>query len=457
MARRKTIRKTKIVATIGPACDDLRVLKAMIEAGMNVARLNFSHENHDAHRRRLELIRQASRELSANVGTMIDTKGGEIRTGSVENGTVELSEGSPFMLYPGADRLGDAGGVSVSYPGLAKQVRLGSLILIDDGQIELRVESLEENAIRGLVIRGGELGNHKGLNVPGTNLLLDAMSDANLNDLQFAVDNEMDYIAASFVRTAEDVLEIRRFLEERDAVIPIIAKIENEEGLKNLEQIVAAADGTMVARGDLGVEMPPQQVPVIQKRIIRTTVSSGKPSITATQMLDSMERNPRPTRAEASDVANAILDGSSAVMLSGETARGRYPMEAVRTMHELALQAEASLDEYGYLQQINHLRAAAILTLTESGFTSRSISKYRPACPILAVTVDPNVVRRLAMNWGVTAMLCERAPSDENKIAFGVTRAREWGVVVPGDLVVATAGTSSEAGSTNLIRIVTVS
>jgi len=476
MSARRVIRKTKIVATIGPACDDLEILKAMIRAGMNVARLNFSHEDHPAHERRLERIRRACAELSANVATMIDTKGGEIRTGSVEGGQVALVEGTPFTLYAAADRLGDASGVSISYPGLVQEVRPGSPILIDDGKLELRVEALEDHAIRCVVVTGGPLSNHKGLNVPGTSILLDAMSDANRADLQFAVEHEMDYIAASFVRSAADVLEIRRFVEERGASIPIIAKIENEEGLKNLEQIVVTADGTMVARGDLGVQLPPQQVPVIQKRIIRATVSNGKPSITATQMLDSMERNPRPTRAEASDVANAILDGSSAVMLSGETARGRYPVQAVRTMSDLALQAEASLDEYGYLQRIqpnptaavteaisqaaitmaNHLGAAAILTLTESGFTSRSISKYRPRCPILAITSAPDVVRRLAMNWGVTALLHEGEASDEERVRFGVAWARAQGVVVPGDLVVATGGASGLTGSTNTLRIVTV-
>jgi pyruvate kinase len=286
----------------------------------------------------------------------------------------------------------------------------------------------------------------------------------------------MDYVAASFVRSPGDVLAIRSFLQERGATTPIIAKIEAREAVARLDEIVAIADGIMVARGDLGVELSPQEVPVAQKRIIRTTVGSGKPVITATQMLDSMERNPRPTRAEASDVANAILDGTSAVMLSGETARGRYPVLAVRTMSELALGAEASLAEYGYLQQIRphptavvteaisqaaitmarHLRASAILTLTESGFTSRSISKYRPDCPILAVTMSPEVVRRLAMNWGVTATLFHDHPTDEQKIEFGLRWARERGHVAAGDLVVCTAGTSTETGSTNMIRIVTV-
>ena len=476
MTPRRVVRKTKIVATLGPACDDLGVLRRMIEAGMNVARLNFSHGNHAEHKRRLDGVRAASRELDIPVAAMLDTKGAQIRTGSVEDGAVQLSEGSAFTLYAEADRLGDASGVSISYPGLVRDVHPGDAVLMDDGKLELRVERTDDQSIHTRVVTGGELSNHKGLNVPGIELLLDAMNDANRADLQFAVDHDIDYIAASFIRRPSDVAEIRAFLAERGASTPIIAKIESAEGLRNLDAIVAVADGVMVARGDLGVELPPQQVPVIQKRIIRTTVGNGKPVITATQMLDSMERNPRPTRAEASDVANAILDGTSAVMLSGETARGRYPVQAVRTMSDLALQAEQHLDEYGYLQRIRydptaavteaisqaaitmakHLHAAAIFTLTESGFTSRSISKYRPDCPIVAITSAPDVVRRLAMNWGVSATLYRGDPSDESKVSWGIRWARERGIVEPGDLVVATAGISSEAGSTNMVRLLTV-
>jgi pyruvate kinase len=447
----------------------------MIQAGMNVARLNFSHENHVAHGRRLELARRASDELGVPIAAMLDTKGAQIRTGSVENGGVTLSDGDPFTLWSG-DELGDAQGVSVSYPGLANDVRAGATVLIDDGKIELRVEAVEPGAVRCRVVHGGPLTNHKGVNLPGTAVLVEAMDDANRADLQFAVDHEMDYIAASFVRNADDVRQIQTFLADRGASTPVIAKVETREALSRLDEIVATAAGIMVARGDLGVELLPQEVPVAQKRIIRATVGNGKPVITATQMLDSMERNPRPTRAEASDVANAILDGTSAVMLSGETARGRYPVLAVRTMSELALGAEASLAEYGYLQQIQsrstevvteaisqaaitmarHLKARAILTLTESGFTSRSISKYRPDCPILAVTMSRQVVRRLAMNWGVTATLYAGDPADEKKIEFGLRWARARGYVEPGDTVVCTAGTSTQTGSTNMIRIARV-
>jgi len=462
------------VATIGPACDEVETLTRMLEAGMNVARLNFSHENHERHLRRLEQVRQAATSTGCNVATMLDTKGAEVRTGTVVEGT-RLEEGAPFYLLAG-DTLGDAAGVSISYPSLATEIPPGARVLIDDGHLELVVESQRPGALACRVVRGGALGSHKGVNLPDTTLHLDGLNEANRADLRFAVEHGIDYIAASFMQCAEDVTALRAFLHECGGRIPIIAKIENREGLRNLEAIVAVADGSMVARGDLGVEIGAAEVPVAQKRIIRHTVGSGKPTITATQMLDSMEHSPEPTRAEASDVANAILDGSSAVMLSGETARGQYPVETVRTMSELALGAEASLREYGYLQQIaphpnamvveavsqaahsmaNHLRARAILTLTESGFTSRQISKYRPRCPILAVTSSAAVARRLALNWGVTATLAEGAEDDEARVAHALGWAQQQGILEAGDVVVVTAGISHEAGSTSSIRVITV-
>jgi len=475
MSERRTLRKTKIVATVGPACDDVGTLTRMIDAGMNVARLNFSHEDHERHAARLERVREAAVAASAHVGTMLDTKGAEIRTGSFLEEVV-LKAGAPFRLFAD-DALGDANGVSISYPDLVRELEPGHAVLIDDGHIELVVEGLSDGALECRVVRGGPLSNHKGINVPGKALLLDGLNEANQADLRFAAEHGIDYIAASFMQRADDVEAIRGFLEGLGGGhIRIIAKIENREGLQNLDEIVEAADGTMVARGDLGVEIGAAAVPVEQKRIIRSTVGSGKPTITATQMLDSMERSPQPTRAEASDVANAILDGSSAVMLSGETARGQYPVEAVRTMSEFAVGAEASLREYGYLQQTqphptaaiveavsqaahtmaNHLVARAIVTLTESGFTSRQISKYRPRCPILAVTKSPDVARRLALNWGVTATVDEDAADDQAKLDHVLTWARERRVLGSGDLVVVTAGISREAGSTSSIRVVTV-
>ena len=477
--RSRDIRKTKLVATIGPACDGLDTIKAMIHAGMNVARLNFSHDTHVEHRKRLETVRQAARELGANVAVMLDTKGVKIRTGRVEGGIAHLVTGDPFTLYTDG-RMGDARGASVSYTELPDEVEPGSKILIDDGVIELQVELVEQdvNVIRCRITRGGNLADRKGVNLPGTSLGMPAMTAENRADLVFAVENGVDYIAASFVRGREDVRDIRQVLTEHGAHIPIIAKIETAIGVQNLEEIVAEADGTMVARGDLGVEIPLQEVPLTQKKIIRTTVMNGKPVITATQMLDSMRTSPLPTRAEVSDVANAILDGTSAVMLSNETAAGKYPVEAVRTMASLALEAEKGLREYGHLQQVtaarthevteavcqaaitmaNHLHAAAIIALTESGRTARWISKYRPRCPILGVSRWPAVARAFAMNWGVSGVLLESDANatDDDVIDFALRRARELGIAVPGDVCVVTAGRSRETGSTNLIRVVSV-
>jgi len=476
MPRKRVLRKTKVIATIGPASDSVETLKAMMRAGMNVARLNFSHGTHEEHRKRLECIRQAARELEANVGIMLDTKGMEIRTGRLEGGSTILTAGEPFTLYC-EERLGSAGGVSITYPQLAEEVSAGAAVLLDDGVLELRVESIEAGDIHCRVARGGRLEDRKGVNVPGGVLSrASAMSPQDREDLLFAVEHGVDYIAASFVRSGADVIEIKNLLQERGAQIPVIAKIENSEGVKNLEEIVAVADGTMVARGDLGVELPLPQVPLIQKKIIRTTVMNGKPVITATQMLDSMTHSPIPTRAEVSDVANAILDGTSAVMLSGETAKGSYPVEAVRTMAALALAAEEKLGEYGYLQHIlpqvanvvteavsqaaialaGHVNAAAVVTLTESGFTARSMSKYRPTCPILAVTVSPDVLRKLSMNWGVTAILFEGQRSDEAMVQYAIRHGRDIGYINPGDHVVVTAGISQTTGSTSTIQVLTV-
>jgi pyruvate kinase len=476
MPSKRVIRKTKVIATIGPASDPLETLKAMIRAGMNVARLNFSHGTHEEHRKRLECIRQAADELSANVGIMLDTKGVEIRTGRLQGGSATLTAGDAFILYQ-EDRLGDSGGVSISYRDLAEELSEGAAILLDDGVLELRVESIEGADIHCKVARGGVLEDRKGVNVPGGALSrAPSMSSQDREDLIFAVEHGVDYIAASFVRSGADVIEIKNLLHERGADIPVIAKIENIEGVRNLEEIVSIADGTMVARGDLGVELPLPQVPLIQKKIIRTTVTNGKPVITATQMLDSMTHTPMPTRAEVSDVANAILDGTSAVMLSGETAKGSYPVEAVRTMAALALAAEEKLAEYGHLQHIlpqvanvvteavsqsaialaDRIQAAAVVTLTESGFTARAMSKYRPTCPILAATVSRDVLRKLSMNWGITAILYEGERSDKAMVQFAIRHGRDIGCINPGDDVVVTAGISQTTGSTSTIQVLTV-
>ena len=348
-------RQTKIVATIGPACGTLERLTDMIRAGMNVARLNLSHGTLPDHKEQIRLLREASQRAQTSIAIMIDTRGIEIRTGLIKTGTVELLSGANFTLYTD-EREGDVEGVGVTYRKLAEEVSSGIPILLDDGAIELEVTSVADGAIHCKVIHGGLLGNSKSVNLPDTRLALSAVSPENRKDvvreLGFAAENDVDYIAASFIQSADDIYKMREILIENDVNIPIIAKIENKAGVENLEEIVSAADGIMVARGDMGVELPLADVPATQKSIIRTTVSNGKPVITATQMLASMERNPKPTRAEASDVANAILDGTSAVMLSGETAVGKYPVEAISTMATITRRAESSLKEYGYLQRI---------------------------------------------------------------------------------------------------------
>ena len=474
------IRKTKIVATIGPACDSTQMLMALIHAGMNVARLNLSHGTLEDQSGRIERIREAAAELNTNVAIMIDTRGIEIRTGQLTTNSVELRPGQTFTLATG-ERPGDATGVSVSFKGLAAEVFPGTSILLDDGAMELKVTTVNGGDIVCEVVHGGILRNSKSVNLPDVQLSISAVGPENREDvireLTFATDNDVDYIAASFVQSADDVVRMREIMAERGVEIPIIAKIENKAGVANLEEIIAAADGLMVARGDLGVELPLAEVPGTQKKMIRKTVMNGKPVITATQMLASMEWNPKPTRAEASDVANAILDGTSAVMLSGETAVGRYPVEAVRMMATLAQRAESQLEEYGYLQKIlpheinvvteavsqaavtmaKQLNAAAIFSLTSTGFTSRLISKHRPDCPILAITGSRRVARWLSMNWGVLPILNEEERSDSQKIEFGIARARQLGYLRAGDIIVATTGHDQRAGGTDQIRVIEVS
>ena len=475
----KPIRKTKIVATIGPACDSPDVLESMIRAGMNVARLNLSHGTLAEHHARLLQVRRAADALGTSVAIMIDTRGIEIRTGRLAARMVELLPGASFDLHTDG-RVGDVSGVSVSYVKLPEEVSARTPILLDDGAIELEVRSVEAETIHCDVVHGGLLGEGKSVNLPDTRLSLTAVSPENRDDvireLGFAAENDVDYIAASFVQTDEDMVRMREILAERGVEIPIIAKIENRVGMANLEAIVEAADGVMVARGDLGVELPLAEIPSSQKRIIRTTVSRGKPVITATQMLASMEHNPKPTRAEASDVANAILDGSSALMLSGETAVGEYPVRAVEMMATLARHAEQDLAEYGYLQAIaphptnvlteavgqaavglaDQIKAAAIFSLTETGFTARLVSKHRPSCPILAITGTTAVTRRLCMNWGVLPIQYGGEKTDEEKVVFGIERAKALGYIHRGDNVVATAGQTEHAGGTNLIRVIEV-
>ena len=475
MSTQHRLQKTKIIATIGPACDQETVMRGMITAGMNVARLNLSHGTLESHAERLQKLRRVAAELNSNLAIMVDTRGREIRTARLADGLAVLEPGQTFTLYAD-DRLGSKDGVAVSHASLHDHVKLRDRILLDDGLIELSVAGIALDGIRCRVECGGELRDRKGVNLPDNASVFDSIDSDVAGDLEFVAKHDAEYVAASFIRDAADINRIRAKLDALDADTPIIAKIESRGGVENLDEIIAVADGTMVARGDLGVELALAQGPTIQKRIIRSTVTNGKPVITATQMLDSMERNPRPTRAEVSDVANAILDGTSAVMLSGETAAGAYPIEAVRTIAELAREAEAGLREFGHLQQIlphasdritdaiaqasitmaNHLKAAAIVALTETGFTSRLISKYRPDCPILAISSSRRVVRRLAMNWGVRAVHYDGDGSDTDRLTFATQLAKQTGYARAGDVIVATAGSHQRAGSTDLIRVLTM-
>ena len=471
--------KTKIIATIGPASDSEETIKDMIAAGMSVARINLSFGTDSDQAARVQSIRRAAAAMKSHVAIMADTRGIEIRTGRLEGDFVELKSGTDFALYCDG-RPGSQEGVSTSYAGLYKEVHTGTIILLDDGAIELAVIDVEDCTIHGRVIHGGILRQNKGVNLPDTQLSLSAVSPENREDvvreMRFAVQHGIEYVAASFIQTAEDIHKIREIQHEFGDEIPIIAKIENRAGVKNLEEIVEAANGIMVARGDLGVELPLADVPGMQKKIIRTTVSNGKPVITATQMLASMESNPKPTRAEASDVANAILDGTSAVMLSGETAMGKYPVKAVQTMANLAVHAEESLAEYGYLQKIkpdlsnrvtdavsvaaigmvDRLNAKAIFSLTDTGFSSRQISRHRPECPIFAITMSDLSARRLAMNWGVLPLLHAGDPSDDAKIVCGIKRAKTEGYLTAGDIALIEAGKHETSGGTDYIRVFTV-
>jgi pyruvate kinase len=451
----------------------------MIQIGMNVARLNLSHGNFEEHGVRVQRIREAASAAGSRVAIMIDTRGIEIRTGTLRNSYVDLNRGADFTLRTDGEP-GDESGVSVSYNRLPAEVTAGDVILLDDGAIELEALSTTASEIACRVVHGGILGKTKGVNLPDTELSITAVGPENradfVREIEFAAAHDVDYIAASFIQSGEDITRMREILAELNIDTPIIAKIENKAGVDNMDAIVAAADGMMVARGDLGVELPFGEVPGTQKKMIRTTVMAGKPVITATQMLASMEKNPRPTRAEASDVANAILDGTSAIMLSGETAAGKYPVEAVRTMHSLALTSESCLDEFGYLQKIpfhsvnvvteaisgaatamaSDLEAAAIISLSETGFTSRLISKHRPECPIISITSSERVARRLSMNWGVSAVLYTGKPGDKAKIAFATECVQQMGYAQTGDSIVVTAGHTQLSGGTDMIRVITL-
>ncbi|MER1958540.1 MAG: pyruvate kinase [Solibacillus sp.] len=470
------MRKTKIVCTIGPASESPEMLDKLITAGMNVARLNFSHGNHEEHAVRIAAIRDASDRMKKPVGILLDTKGPEIRTHSMENGEIHLVTGQVIDISM-TEVLGNESRFSVTYERLIEDVEQNNVILLDDGLIELRVlaKDVDKGLIHTIVENAGILKNKKGVNVPGVSVKLPGITEKDAADILFGIDQGVDFIAASFVRTAKDVLEIRELLEQNDGShIQIIPKIENQEGVDNIDAIIEVSDGLMVARGDLGVEIPAEEVPLVQKSLIKKCNQVGKPVITATQMLDSMQRNPRPTRAEASDVANAIMDGTDAIMLSGETAAGIYPVESVATMNKIAERTENALDYRQIVSQRSrereanmteaisqavaftsiNLGVAAVLAPTESGNTAKMIAKYRPGVSIIAVTSQASTAQKLTLVWGVKPILTHRVTTTDEILELSVDEALQHGFVQHGDVVVITAGVPvGEAGTTNLMKV----
>lgn len=469
------MRKTKIICTIGPASDSEETLSKLIEAGMNVSRHNFSHGDHEEHKVRMELVKKLRAKYNKSIAIILDTKGPEIRTGKFEGGSVELKEGMAFTVICGENVVGNNTMCSVSYADLYKDVKLGDSILIADGLVGLEVKAIEGNKIYCTVRNSGSLGNNKNVNVPGVITTLPAVTDKDIDDLKFGIEMGIDIVAASFIRKAADVLHMRKVLQENGGEhILIFSKIENHEGVNNIDEIIKFSDGIMVARGDLGVEIPTEEVPVVQKMIIEKCNEAGKPVITATQMLDSMIKNPRPTRAEASDVANAIFDGTDAIMLSGETANGKYPVETVTTMSKIAERAEKALNYEEKLKRRrrNHvpnvpnsislatcntamdLNASAIITATQSGHTAKIVSKFRPECPIIAVTPYDRVARSLALNWGVFPIVADKTETTDELIDKSVDIALETGYVKKGDVVVIAAGIPvNYVGTTNMMKV----
>ena len=468
------MRKTKIVCTLGPATNDVEIMKQLIQNGMDAARINFSHGTYETHAETIAKLKQAREELDAPIPLILDTKGPEIRVKTFKEDKVRLEENATFTLTT-REVEGDVNIVSVTYADLPKDVHRGSRILIDDGLIELKVEDITETDVVCKVINGGVVKSRKGVNLPGVEVNLPSLMEKDIEDLKFGVENGFDIVAASFIRSAEDVLKIRRVLEENGGgQMHIISKIENQQGVENIDKILEASDGIMVARGDLGVEIPPEEVPLVQKILIAKANRIGKPVITATQMLESMVHSPRPTRAEANDVANAIFDGSDAIMLSGETAAGAYPLEAVATMARIALKAESAVDYAAKLANTTEparvnitnaismaacataaeLKTAAITTVTKSGFTARMISRYRPACPLIASTSDETVWRQMNLIWGCKPMLYTGELPRGGVFDTALEIAVKSGLLKNGDTVVSALGMPlGFSGATNTLRV----
>lgn len=467
------IRKTKIVCTMGPNLFEKHLIAPLMKAGMNVARFNFSHGTYETHQHYYDEVCRIRDELGLPVATMLDTKGPEIRVRSFKNGRVTLQNGQLFTLT--TDEVeGDEERVSITYKELPQDIAVGSSILIDDGLIGMQVERIDGADIVCRVLNGGVVSNNKGVNIPNAHLSMPFISEKDHQDILFAIKNGYDFIAASFTRCADDIIQIRHILQENNChTINIIAKIENMEGVENIDEILRVVDGVMVARGDLGVEVPLEDVPSLQKKLIQRGIAAGKPVITATQMLDSMIKNPRPTRAEATDVANAIYDGTSAIMLSGETAVGAYPVEAVETMVRIALRAEADMDyirrfsrdtsastdvtnaiSHATVTSAHDLNASAIITVTKSGSTARILSRYRPACVIVGCTTEKHVWRQLALSWGTVPLMIAEESNTDDLFEHAVDAAVQNGLVHDGELVVLTAGVPlGISGTTNLMKV----
>lgn len=468
------MRKTKIVCTMGPATDREGVLLELIRSGMDVARFNFSHGSHEEQEKRMEMLRKLRQQCDRPVAMLLDTKGPEIRTGCFEEGKAALEQGQQFTLTC-REVMGNSDIVSVTYPNLYEDEKPGNRILIDDGLIELIVEEVKGEDIICKVINGGVISDHKGVNVPNVHINLPYMSEKDKEDIRFGIEQGVDFVAASFARTADDVKRVRWFLDDNGGNdINIIAKIENAEGVEHIDEIIEVADGIMVARGDMGVEVPDEDVPVIQKMIIKKVYEAGKQVITATQMLDSMMKNPRPTRAETADVANAIYDGTSAIMLSGETAAGDHPVESLQTMVRIAERIEQDIDYrkrfFGHERKANpditdaichatcttahDLNARAIITVTKSGRSARMISRYRPYCDIIGCAITEKVSRQLNMSWGVTPVLLEEKEEVFELFDYATAACREKGLVAAGDVAVFTSGVPiGISGTTNMIKV----
>ena len=468
------MRRTKIVCTLGPATDNVETMKELIRCGLDAARVNFSHGTYESHGEMIQKLKQAREEMNAPIPLLLDTKGPEIRIKTFEKDKIRLEEGDLFTLTTD-DVPGTQERVSVTYQDLPKDLQKGSRVLIDDGLVELKVESIQGTNVNCVVVTGGTISSRKGVNLPGVQVNLPSLTEKDVEDLKFGIANQFDYVAASFIRSASDVVKIRRVLEENGGEsIQIISKIENQEGVDNIDEILEVSDGIMVARGDLGVEIPPEEVPLVQKMLIAKANKRGKPVITATQMLESMVRSPRPTRAEANDVANAIFDGSDAIMLSGETAMGQYPCEAVSTMARIPEKTESSIN-YGKnlknnveMEQTNitnaisfaacttaaELKTTCVATITKSGFTARMISKHRPVCPIVAGTMDEQVWRQLNLVWGCCPVLHKGTLPKGQVFDTAMKIAQRSGLVKNGDTIVMALGMPvGISGSTNTLRV----